>query len=547
LKGEFLSGATIKVGPLGKATGLISRKSRLRQLQETIANITSEIAAIENQIEKNKQNAEHLDKLCMELRTAGYEANIEKTQINSKLAAFEQDIKRLSEEQPLIKGEIELLEQQIAQSVQKEYDSKQKLQELEAVNSERITRIKELETKYTEQKLQQQTLGNQLTDLKVALGQLTEHQQAMQQNLESLQNQLQANQTAVEAAQAEIKTCNEQCRQGQMDILACESSVSQFYVEKEDKQQSSSLLREKVAELLEKQKQLEEQLRSKTSEKQQIEQKINEIKIELSQLEVKGQDLIERVKDELQLDLVESYKNFSDENIDWEKIREEITELRDKIERLGNVNVDAIAEQEGLEQRYEFLSRQVEDLNQSKIQLQELINRLNKISTEKFVQTFEQIRMNFQQIFRKLFGGGKADVLLEDSEDILEAGIEIVARPPGKETRSISLLSGGEKSMTAIALLFAVFKTKPSPFCFLDEVDAALDEANNERFNLLINEFKKDSQFVVITHSKRTMSMADQLYGITMQTRGVSKKISVSFDDFEVETPILEQETAVVA
>ena len=163
----------------------------------------------------------------------------------------------------------------------------------------------------------------------------------------------------------------------------------------------------------------------------------------------------------------------------------------------------------------------------------ELIDRLNKMSTEKFVQTFEQIRMNFQQIFRKLFGGGKADVLLEDSQDVLEAGIEIIARPPGKETRSISLLSGGEKSMTAIALLFAVFKSKPSPFCFLDEVDAALDEANNERFNLIIREFKKESQFVVITHSKRTMSMSDQLYGVTMQTRGVSKRISVSFGDLE--------------
>ena len=177
----------------------------------------------------------------------------------------------------------------------------------------------------------------------------------------------------------------------------------------------------------------------------------------------------------------------------------------------------------------------------------ELIDRLNKISTEKFVQTFEQIRMNFQQIFRKLFGGGKADVMLEDSQDVLEAGIEIIARPPGKETRSISLLSGGEKSMTAIALLFAVFKSKPSPFCFLDEVDAALDEANNERFGLIIREFKKESQFVVITHSKRTMSMADQLYGVTMQTRGVSKRISVSFGDLEEEPATQNQETAAVA
>ncbi|MHC5088863.1 MAG: chromosome segregation protein SMC, partial [Planctomycetota bacterium] len=202
-------------------------------------------------------------------------------------------------------------------------------------------------------------------------------------------------------------------------------------------------------------------------------------------------------------------------------------------DRLGNVNVDAIDQQKDLEERNEFLTNQVEDLNQSKSQLEQLITRINKESREKFEVTFEQIRDNFQQLFRKLFGGGKADILLENPEDILESGIEIVARPPGKETRTISLLSGGEKTMTAIALLFSVFKSKPSPFCVLDEVDAALDEANNERFNLIVQDFQKQSQFVIITHSKRTMSIADVLYGITMQTQGVSKKISVQFEGAE--------------
>jgi len=196
------------------------------------------------------------------------------------------------------------------------------------------------------------------------------------------------------------------------------------------------------------------------------------------------------------------------------------------------VNLDAIDEQEGLEERHNFLTNQVEDLNASKTQLQQLINKLNKKSRERFAETFEQIRVNFQQIFRKLFGGGKADIVLEEADDVLDAGIEVIARPPGKETRSISLLSGGEKSMTALALLFAVFRAKPSPFCFLDEVDAALDEANNERFNLLLRDFGVESQFIVITHAKRTMSIADVLFGITMQTQGVSKKIAVRFDEY---------------
>jgi chromosome segregation protein len=277
-------------------------------------------------------------------------------------------------------------------------------------------------------------------------------------------------------------------------------------------------------------KQNEESLRVHRSKQSEIEEAIHQLDLELSQLQVKEEDLTQRVREELQIELSDAYRNFQQQEVDWEQVREEIADLRGKIERLGNVNVDAIDQQSDLEERYEFLATQVEDLNQSKLQLEQLILRINKESREKFQTTFEQIRENFQQIFRKLFGGGKADIILENPDDILESGIEIVARPPGKETRTISLLSGGEKTMTAIALLFSVFRSKPSPFCVLDEVDAALDEANNERFNLIVQEFQKQSQFIVITHSKRTMSIADVLYGITMQTQGVSKKISVQFE-----------------
>jgi chromosome segregation protein len=541
--GEAVSAdGTVKLGPMRKPAGLISRKSRLRQLEESIAKIQSEIEMLEEEIEKKNHENAHLDKLCKDLRTAVYEANTEKMQTSSKLTVFEQDINRLKKEQPLIAGEIDQLEAQIAQSVQKEYDSQQKLQELEVVNKQRTQRIKELETKYNERKDTQQAQMSLLTDLKVAMGQAAEQSRALKQIIMNLESQVRANRSATETSQNEIKSCSEQWQQGQSDILNCEAAVSELFIEKEQNQKSNKLLYEQIEKLLEEKKQIEEVLLQKRSEKSKLEAGIGELKIEIGQLEVKRQDLIERVQEELQIDLAEAYKNYTDSQVDWDQVREEINELRGKIERLGNVNVDAIAEQEGLEQRHKFLSEQADDLNSSRAQLQQLINRLNKKSREKFVETFEQIRAHFQQIFRKLFGGGKADIVLEDSEDPLEAGIEVVAKPPGKETRSISLLSGGEKSMTAIALLFAVFKTKPSPFCFLDEIDAALDEANNERFNILLQEFQKDSQFVVITHSKRTMSIADELVGITMQTQGVSKKISVRFDQFDEQ-----EETAAVA
>ncbi|MCX5646942.1 MAG: chromosome segregation protein SMC [Phycisphaerae bacterium] len=537
LGGECLSAdGLLRLGPLGKTTGLISRRSRISQLEETIAGINLEIAELETQIQRNTQTKSHLDKLCQDLRTAVYEVSTEKMQINSKLAVYERDIKRLQDEEPLIASEMGTLEAQIAQSVQKEYDSKQRLTELEAVNNERAAHIKELEGRYEELRGQQQDRMQDLTDLKVRLGQVLEQQKGLRQIIDRLQGQMQASQRTLTAAEEEIRVGAGQLAEAQRDILECEARVSELFVEKESAQHENRLLQEELAGLVAEQRQKEELFRAKRAQKAEIEHRIGEVRVELGQLDVRRQDLVSRVKEELQIDLAEAFATRTTGDVDWEQVKNEITELRGKIERLGNVNLDAIAEQETLDERHNFLANQVKDLSESKTQLEQLISKLNKQSREKFIETFEQIRVNFQQIFRKLFGGGKADIVLEESDDVLEAGIEVIAKPPGKETRSISLLSGGEKSMTALALLFSVFRTKPSPFCFLDEVDAALDEANNERFNLLLRDFEIDSQFIVITHSKRTMSMAQVLFGITMQQQGVSKRIAVRFDDYNHET-----------
>jgi len=218
---------------------------------------------------------------------------------------------------------------------------------------------------------------------------------------------------------------------------------------------------------------------------------------------------------------------------DWDAVQAEAARLKALIDRIGTVNVDAIRQQEELEIRRQFLTDQKDDLEKARRREREIIRELNKKSRERFAETFQQARQNFQGLFRKLFGGGSADLVLQDDEDdILEAGIEIVARPPGKEPSSLSLLSGGERALTAIALLFALFQTKPSPFCLLDEVDAPLDDANVERFLTLLEEFRGRTQFIVATHNKLTMSVAQVLYGLTIAD-GVSKKISVRFEEVD--------------
>ena len=209
----------------------------------------------------------------------------------------------------------------------------------------------------------------------------------------------------------------------------------------------------------------------------------------------------------------------------------EIAELRRKIAHIGNVNLDALVELEELESRFAHLSSQHEDLSAAKQSLVQIIDRINTDSRRLFAETLATVRENFQSLFRKLFGGGQADIVLEEGSDLLESGIEIVGRPPGKEPRSISLLSGGEKTLTCVALLLAIFQYRPSPFCVLDEVDAALDEANIERFIAVLQEFLAWTQFIVVTHSKKTMTCATTLYGVTMQESGVSKRVSVRFED----------------
>ncbi|HTD87598.1 MAG TPA: chromosome segregation protein SMC [Candidatus Binatia bacterium] len=218
---------------------------------------------------------------------------------------------------------------------------------------------------------------------------------------------------------------------------------------------------------------------------------------------------------------------------DWTAVAEQVTALQRRLDEIGPVNLVAIEEYEETEQRHQFLTTQHDDLVKAKDQLMEIINRINVQTREMFTETFEKIRENFRLMFTEVFGGGKADLLLVNDGDVLDSGIDIVARPPGKQLQSISLLSGGEQTMTAVALLFSIYQVKPSPFCVLDELDAPLDESNINRFIKVLQRFLTHSQFVIITHNKRTIGMADILYGVTMQEHGVSKIVSVKFHKAE--------------
>jgi len=218
--------------------------------------------------------------------------------------------------------------------------------------------------------------------------------------------------------------------------------------------------------------------------------------------------------------------------------------LRQKINNIGAVNMDALEELDELETRFGTLSGQYQDLAEAKESLEKIIQRINKDSRRMFEETLEAVRENFKILYRKSFGGGHADLILEEGVDPLEAGIEIIATPPGKPSFNNSLLSGGEKALTAVALLLAIFQYRPSPFCVLDEVDAPFDEANVGRFIGVLREFLDWTKFIVVTHSKKTMTAATTLYGVTMEESGVSKRVSVRFEDVSEDGHISEESIA---
>ena len=537
-----LSGETVGAdgrltfGAGGVVAGLISRKAEIRQLHAERDEVEGRLVQLTRQrMELEEAVSDHqLQRQGLLERIAAVQR--EHADARNERARVDDAYQRLGREAGLVGDDAAGLQRALDEVVEK----------LRALQAESATagesqraheaRIADLSGALAGDSAEVERLTREYTDALVERGRATEKRAAGEATLQGLRARYAAMRDEQAGAEREAEDVVRQmdavqqelaeARQRQViDGAECQCRRDDVLLQRERRQELRQKLEESGALGRELQKQLEA-----------LEAALHEKQVGLRESEVRKESLVARVRDDLALDLVELYQTYQHSEQDWEAIKAEIEELRGKIARLGNVNLDAIAELEELSPRYEHLTAQRADLMDAIGRLEALIAQLDAESRTRFAAAFEEIRANFQEMFRKLFGGGKADVILEDADNPLECGIEIIARPPGKEPQSISLLSGGEKTLTAVALLMAVFRSRPSPFAILDEVDAALDEANVERFNSVLQEFLSHSQFVMITHSKRTMACADVLYGVTMEEPGVSKRVSVRFDE-RVQTP----------
>ena len=552
LDGELLESAgTISGGKKHGQVGIISRKSELVKLEQ-------ELTQINQTIEQLKQNKDILIEELKALETGTTqltkrveEINILKISKDSEIIQHEKKRDELMSEKNINEGELEEIDIEEKNTLERECILQDETKKLNHHREELEQQIEDAATLVKEKAFSKKVTQDEVTTLKVNLAQKREKKDG----LNNIFNELS---TAHKDAQEQIKSIaseRQDCQQKKLEVV---EDIRNLEIQINELQNKKTLLEESINSTKTEQNtlnlkvtDLKTHLEEKYAELRQVEQKSQELKLKENEYQIRISNLEDRIREdyhlelsainteteEINLELSTLQAEKSDEpqpTIDfWEAVSKEIEELQGKIERLGNVNLDAIKEQGELESRESFLINQKEDLGKAQDALQNLIKRINSTSRELFEKAFNDIRQNFQIMFRKLFGGGKADLIMEENVDILEAGIEIVAQPPNKDLRSITLLSGGEKVMTTVALLFAAFQAKPSPFCILDEVDAALDESNINRFIHVVKEFIHNTQFLIITHNKVTMGIANVLYGITMQEPGVSKRVVVKFEEIE--------------
>jgi chromosome segregation protein len=549
LRGELLEAdGTLTIGIHHAETGILSRKSELRELREQCVELDARLAELETDLVDLRERVVALD---AKLETGQRETDVLAEQLadlRSRIGQHRQRRAGLHEEVTVSRSEIDSLEQEIG-GLQSSWDqARDEAARAEARVQAFQSRMDQAEHAIREQEAQRQHGQQAAMAARVALAQVEERLSALRirhdQTSADMRRRRQERQQTAEA----LAAAHNRLEENQKTLLRAGAALAQWYVCKEEAERRLAQWQQDRLRLRHDRQQRAEQAQSSRSSWQAQQEQAHARELEVNDLRHKRDSLCARLHEDYQIDLTALHERDGppcqapapaaaqgedgDGGAAPQTVEEEIAELRRKLSRLGSVNLEAIAELSDLEARASTLQIQYDDLTAAQKALQDIIDRINADSRRLFSETFATIRTHFQELFRKLFGGGMADVVLEDESDILECGIEVIARPPGKELRSISLMSGGEKTLTAVALLLAIFRSKPSPFCILDEVDAALDEANIGRFTGVLREFLDRSHFILITHSKRTMACADVLYGITMMESGVSRRIAVRFEDW---------------
>ena len=551
----------VHAGPAGAgeaAGGLLRRRVELERLTASTAELKAQLGEAREQLKGIDAEASRLSVLAGEKRQALAKAQRTIIGEQAKVERMEGEVARLSRELANLSQESNQARERMAVVERERAELGERAERLRRLHEEESAAAKELsevvrmlqqradaaQEQWAHARVEVSRTSEQLAGARRELARVDAMLHESQRQAREVREHLARNQARVSEVTQGIEECTRQAEEAGTLAAECATRL----------EEARTLAQETTQRSLE----LGEALTGLRQRFQTLERDWHSLEVSRREIEVRREQLEERTQEDLSIELAKEHLDYAAmmaggeiSRIDQPEAARTIDSLRDQIRKLGSVNLDALDEEGKLVVQNDDLIKQVKDLEDASVQLTDLITKLNHVSRDRFAEVFERIKENFgapEGMFRKLFGGGRAEVRLmplikeveqpdgtmakvETNEtDLLESGIEVIAKPPGKEPRAISQLSGGEKTLTAVALLLSIFRSKPSCFCVLDEVDAALDEANVGRYNAVLRQFTDLSHFIVITHNKRTMQTADLLYGVTMQERGVSTRVAVSFE-----------------
>ncbi|MCS0652269.1 chromosome segregation protein SMC [Cytobacillus firmus] len=524
--GGSMTGGAVKQ----KSTSILSRKGELEELKSRITDMESKTANLEKQVKLQKSEIQKQDLHIEQLRKTGEELRLMEQKVKGELLEAEFEEKSINERLSLYDMDKAQFSQDIERLLARKSELSVVLDQQQKQIANLDQEIKALTERKNTQQTSKETVVSEINELKISFASKSEQLNHAEDKLAAINSEL-------AVTQEKLKTVKED-----LELLSSEmtnSSSGEQHLEEAAQQK----LKEKNETL--------ELIASRRNERLKLQASLEDLELEVKELKRQHKGLIGVLKDEevkqnrLDVELENRLNHLREEyllsfeaakeeyplQIEIEEARKRVKLIKLAIEELGAVNLGAIEEYERVSERYEFLLEQKTDLQEAKDTLFQVIDEMDVEMKRRFEETFEGIRLHFESVFQSLFGGGRADLRLTQPEDLLNTGVEIVAQPPGKKLQNLGLLSGGERALTAIALLFSILKVRPVPFCILDEVEAALDEANVQRFSQYLKRYSAETQFIVITHRKGTMEEADVLYGVTMQESGVSKLVSVRLEE----------------
>lgn len=527
LKGDVInpSGAISGGSVATKTVSILGRGKEIEELEKALKEIKIKIEKTETEKESFENSiSKILDKYEKEQKEA-QELEITYATEKQKLDNIELNITKLESKLAKEKQDLENIKKEKQENTKKQENLNEKVSIMDKENRELNSVIEEFSKINKDNQKYIDDLNFDITNLKISVSSFDESEISIDEMMERINQDIENNNISINNKNTAREKITKENKELEIKIEEIKKKISQLEKEVLGSTEKIEKLKKERALKSDKLVQIEKEIEEETSKTEDIKNHISKLDLKKSKIELELNQVIDKMWEEYELtpNNVGEIEKIENPN----KVQKQVNEIRTQIKELGSINVDSIKEYQETKDRYDFMCEQRLDLEDSSNKLKKVIDEMTETMKKQFAEQFKIINKNFGEVFTELFGGGKAELILSDKENILECGIEIAVQPPGKKLQNMMLLSGGERAFTAIALLFAILKMNPAPFCVLDEIEAALDDVNVYRFAEYLKKFSEKSQFLVITHRKGTMEAADTVYGITMEEKGISKLLSM--------------------